>query len=121
MLKYFAVVVIAAVVVLGGVLVWHEANAPKIPNYLLELNIQPNSADIGNLTISDGSSYNYNITGSYFNVSLKGFTNWTLTFSYNVVYGNVYNTTAHIYLQSNLSVSFKTSLGSATPGGIYIS
>lgn len=116
---WIAVFLIALMVVGGAA--WYLSNAPVIPKYDLSLSIQPSSTDIGNLTITNGDSYHYNITGSYFNVSLKGFVNYTVTFGYDVAYGNFYNTTAHIYLQGNLSVSFKTTIGSATPGPIYIS
>lgn len=114
-------ILIVIAIMLGGAVAYHFINEPQIPSYLLELSISPHSHDIGNLTITNGESYHYNITGSYFNVTLKGFVNYTVLFSFPVVYNNIVNATVHVYLQGNISVQFKTNNGSATPGPIYIS
>lgn len=94
-------------------------NAPVLQKFSLDLGITPTSKDIGNITITNGESHSYDIQGPYFNVSLAGFFNYTITFQYTVIYNGISNTTAHVYLQRNLSVTLKTS-GSATPGPIYI-
>lgn len=114
-------VAIAGIVVMAGVAVYHNFNAPVIQKFKLEIQLIPASSDIGNISITNVQSYTYNIQDNYFNVSLTGYVNYTVKFSFNVVYGYYYNTTTHVYLQGNISVTFKTNNGSATPGPIYIS
>ena len=113
-------ILIVIAIMLGGAIAYHFVSEPEIPSYLLGLSISPHSHDIGNLTITNGESYHYNISGSYFNVSLEGFVNYTVLFSFPVVYNNIVNTTVHVYLQGNISAQFKTNNGSAMPGPIYI-
>ena len=112
---FFSILMVAA----GAIIYEQRANAPQPEKFLLSISITPTSKDIGNITITNSNSYTYNIQGAFFNVSLEGFVNYTLTFQYKVIYNGISNTTAHVYLQRNLSVVFKTS-GSATPGPIYI-
>lgn len=103
---------------MAGTYAYHLYGAPEPAKYKLGIGMLPEGKEIGPFQI--GNSYNYNVTGSYFNVTLAGFQNYTLTFSYNVTYGGIYNTTAHVYLQSNLSLTFKTNITGAAPGPIYI-
>lgn len=103
-MRAITAIVISAIVIMAGVLIYHESQVhpPTFKQY--NLNIGLNNSTIGSLEIN-GNTYS-NLGGHWFNLTMRGYNNYTVTFPYYVEYNGFVNTTAHVYLQNNTTVKF---------------
>ena len=97
------VVAIAAMMVIIGAFAYHVYTHPSHPPTFKQynLNIVMNSA-IGSLAINN-RVYS-NLGGHWFNTTMTGYNNYTVSFPYLVEYGGYVNSTLHVYLDHNTTV-----------------
>ena len=112
-------VAVAALVIMVAAFAWHaynvRHNAPQFVRY--NLNIGVNNSSIDSLSINN---FTYsNLGGHWFNTSLLGYSNYSVTFPYYVIYGGHVNETAHVYLDRNMTVTFNATK-KTTYGPIYV-
>ena len=113
------VVILIAVLVFAGAVAYHAENSPKLQSYSLDVHLLNNTTatDIGNISVG---SYHYDIHYNWFNSTLSGYSNYTITFSFPVAYNGVSNETAHVYLDRNLTLTFDSNTTGSQSGAIYI-
>ena len=97
-------VAVAALMIMAGMLIYHEINSPQRPRY--NLNIGLNNTEIQNVTINNYAYHN--IHSDWFNVTMAGYGNYTILFPYYVAYDGHINNTAQVYLAHNTTVLFNT-------------
>ena len=97
------VVAIAAMMVIIGAFAYHVYTHPSHPPTFKQynLNIVMSSA-IGSLAINN-RVYS-NLGGHWFNTTMTGYNNYTVSFPYLVEYGGYVNSTLHVYLDHNTTV-----------------
>jgi hypothetical protein len=95
-------IAVAAMMIMAGMLIWHEYNSPQLPKY--NLNIGLNDTYIQNVTINNYAYHN--IHSDWFNVTMAGYVNYTILFPYYVAYDGHTNNTAQVYLAHNTTVLF---------------
>ena len=95
-------VAVAALMIMAGMLIYHEINSPQLPRY--NLNIGLNNTEIQNVTINNYAYHN--IHSDWFNVTMTAYGNYTILFPYYVAYGGHINDTAQVYLARNTTVLF---------------
>ena len=121
-------IVLISILLMAGAVVYHNDsylnNAPQFPAYPLNIHVK-NTTSIENVTISSiYGSYSYNVSSAYFNVSLKGFTNYSISFSNYFINTPQVNQTLHVYMsnieyltvtRSAVKVYYPTSITANSP------
>lgn len=112
-------VVAVCILVLAGTLYYEHSQGPVLPSYRLNVQLENGTSpvDIGNISIAGA---HYDIHYNWLNVTLKGYSNYTISFSQNVSYAGIYNSTAHVYLPRNTTATFNLNTTGATGGSINI-